>query len=158
MGEKYIITTVENLMKWEEAESIESCTKDVTVKFIYENMITQISCPMILVSDRGTHFINGTIEVLTKDFMFEHRKTIAYHPQANVAVKSFNKTLHKGITKICNIEKDDWDDKVPTILWAYHTRYRQSIGATPFKLVYGQDVVVPFHGSENTHCINYIKI
>ena len=35
----------------------------------------------------------------------------------------------KGLTKICNTEKDEsWDDKIPSILWAYRTTYRISIG------------------------------
>jgi hypothetical protein len=48
-------------------------------------------------------------------------------------VESFNKTLHKGPTKIYGIDKDYWDDKVPIVLWAYMTAYKILIGHTPFK-------------------------
>jgi hypothetical protein len=41
---------------------------------------------------------------------------IAYHPQENGADGSFNKTLHKGLTEIYGISKDEWDDNIPTIL------------------------------------------
>ena len=74
-----------------------------------------------------------------------HHKTTAYHPQANGAIESFNKTLVKGLTKICNIDKDDWDEKIPTILWAYRTAYKRSTGQAPFRLVYGQEAVVSLH-------------
>jgi hypothetical protein len=87
--------------------------------------------------------VNETIKVLLEKFLIDHRKTTTYHPQANEAVKSFNKTLHNGLTKICGINKDDRDDKIPTILWAYRSAYKQSTGQTPFKLVYGQEVVIP---------------
>ena len=70
--------------------------------------------------------------------MIDHHKTAAYHPQANGAVESVNKTLEKGLTKICNIDKDYWDDRIPAILWAYRTAYKRSTGQTPFKRVYGQ--------------------
>jgi hypothetical protein len=33
--------------------------------------------------------------------MIDHRKTSSYHPEENGVVESFNKTLHKGLTKIC---------------------------------------------------------
>jgi hypothetical protein len=33
MGEKYIITTIEYLTKWAEAEPVESCTKEIEAKF-----------------------------------------------------------------------------------------------------------------------------
>jgi hypothetical protein len=38
---KYIIIVVEYVTKWEEVEPVESCTKEVTTKFIYENIITR---------------------------------------------------------------------------------------------------------------------
>ena len=41
------------------------------------------------------------------------------HPQENGAVEYFNKTLHKGLTKICDITKDNWDENIPIVLWAY---------------------------------------
>jgi hypothetical protein len=81
---------------------------------------------------------------------------MAYHPQANGAVKSFNKTLHKGLTKICGLDRDDWDDKVPMVLWAYRTAYKILTGQTPFKLVYGQEVIIPLHFYENAGRITFV--
>jgi hypothetical protein len=79
-GEKYIITTVEYLTKWAEAEPVKNCTKETTAKFIYENIVTRLDCPLTIINDQGTHFINNTIEVLLKKFLIDHRKMTAYHP------------------------------------------------------------------------------
>ena len=65
-------------------------------------------------------------------------------------MESFNKTLTKGLTKICNVDKDDWDDKVPVVLWAYKTTYKRETCQTPFKFIYGQEVVVPLHFRQHT--------
>ena len=37
----------------------------------------------------------------------------------------------------------DWHEKLPFALHAYQTAIRTSIGATPFSLVYGMEVVLP---------------
>ena len=139
------------MTKWVEAEAIPSCTKEVPTKFIYENIITRFDCPLTLISDQGTHFINQTIETLLKEFLIDHHRTSTYHPQANGAVESFNKTLTKGLTKICSMDKDDWDEKIPTVLWAYRTTYTKATIQTPFKLVYGQEAIVPLHFRQHTY-------
>jgi len=38
---------------------------------------------------------------------------------------------------------DDWNLKVPTIIWAYISTCKKLIGKTPFILVYGQEAIVP---------------
>ena len=41
------------------------------------------------------------------------------------------------------MDQDDWDDKVPAVLWAYRTTYKKSSSHTPFKMVYGQEAIIP---------------
>ena len=64
-------------------------------------------------------------------------------PQENGAMEALNKTLVKGLTKLCKLDKTDLDDNILAILWAYRTTYKISFGQTPFKMVYGQEVVIP---------------
>jgi transposase InsO family protein len=138
-GAKIIITTLEYITKWLESEAVENCTKESVTKFIYENIVTRFGYPLTIIDNQGTHFINGTIEVLLKNFMIGHRKTISYHPQAKGAIESFRKTLHKGLTKICGLDREGWDEKFPVVLWDYRTTYKILIVQMPFNLVnYGQ--------------------
>lgn len=87
---------------------------------------------------------------MLKEFLIDHHKASTYHPQANVVVESFNKTLTKGLTKICNMDRDDWDDKVHAVLWAYRTTYKKETNQIPFKLIYGQEAVVSLHFRQHT--------
>jgi hypothetical protein len=60
----------------------------------------------------------------------------------NGTVEAFNKILETTLTKICSVNMDDWDSRVPTILWANRTTCKKMTMQTPFKLVYGLEAVV----------------
>jgi transposase InsO family protein len=91
------------------------------VKFILKEIITRFGCLNILMSDQGTKFINKTIEALTQEFEVHHEKSTPYHPQENATVEDFNKILETMLTKICSVNIDDWDLRIPVVLWAYRT-------------------------------------
>jgi hypothetical protein len=54
---KYIIIAFEYLTKWVEEDPIDSCTKEKTTQFIYENIVKRFGCPLTIISDQGTHFL-----------------------------------------------------------------------------------------------------
>jgi transposase InsO family protein len=109
------------LTRWVEARVVKDCSETTIARFIFDDIITHFGCLKTLMSDQGTHFINNTIEALTREFEFHHQKSTPYHPQVNMMIKYFNKILETMLTKICSVNMDDWDLRVPAVSWTYRT-------------------------------------
>ena len=79
-GMAYIVVATEYLTKWTEAKAVRTNAAVHAATFMYENIISRFGCPKILVSDRGSHFLNELFEESITRFRINHRKTTPYHP------------------------------------------------------------------------------
>jgi len=137
------LIATEYVTKWTEAIPTKTDDEDTVAKFIYENIIIRFGCPKEIISDRGTDFVNKTIEKLLNKYFIKHRKSTPYHPQANGQTEKINDILCKIITKTIQGSNMDWDERLLDALWAYRTAHKVTTKHTPFQLVYGQEAILP---------------
>lgn len=143
IGACNIITVIEYLTKWVKEKPVKDYSAATTTKFIFEYILSRLGFPNILMIDRGSHFLNEMIVSFLEEFKMYHQKSMPDHTQANGIVEAFNKILENSLMKICNVNMNDWDVHIPIVIWAYRTAYKKLTGQTPFRLVYGQEVVMP---------------
>jgi hypothetical protein len=69
--------------------------------------------------------------------------TTSYRPQANGLVERWNGTVAPMLTTYMDENENDWDDKVPYVVFAYNTAKHAATKMTPFELVQGRKVRLP---------------
>ena len=67
----------------------------------------------------------------------------SYYPQGNGLAESSNKSLVRIIRKLLETNQKSWVSKIKFALWADTVIDKISIGTSPFKLVYGTEVIFP---------------
>lgn len=132
---RYIVVAMEYLTKWVEARALPNNSAVSMARFIYEQIITRYGIPIQLTSDRGGHFVNHVIRLLTIKFKIFHSLSSPYYPRANGQAEATNKILVFVICKSCGVEGKDWEERLLSILWAYCMAYKVTTGHTPFQLM-----------------------
>jgi hypothetical protein len=115
----YILVATNYATKWVEAWAFHINTATITVKFLYEHIFMKFGCPLTIMIDQGTHFINDAIKYLTDHFIFRHTSSTIYYPQWNGQAKSTNKVFGTLLTKLVNENMNDLDEHLSIVLFSY---------------------------------------
>ena len=66
-----------------EAEALRDNMAASSANVLYEYIWCRFGCPIELVSDRGTHFVNKVIYELLHYYAMVHKRSTSYYQQAN---------------------------------------------------------------------------
>ena len=68
-------------------------------------------------------------------------------------MEDFKNILENALTKVCNVGWDDYDLRIPAVIWDYRTKWKKLTSQSPFILVYGQESAFPMEFLVPTLCI-----
>ena len=138
---KYVVVAIEYFTKWIEAEPVAQITTHKIQHFVWKNMVCRFGISKRLVSDNGTQFASQQLGKLCTKLGVKQLFASVKHPQTNGQVESANQVLLRVLER--RLDKANWAEKVPRIVWAYHTTPQSTTRETPFSLVYGSDAMIP---------------
>jgi transposase InsO family protein len=120
-------------------------TKEVVMNFLDERIITRFNVPSKTTTDNAKDFSSMELN----EFCFKYGIILShssnYYPQGNGLAESNNKNIMNIVKNIVGENKKSWDGKIKYALWADLKNTKNSIGNTPFKLVYVLEVRLPIN-------------
>ncbi|CAN6723549.1 unnamed protein product [Malus baccata var. baccata] len=123
-GFTYILLAVDYVSKWVEAKATRTNDSKVVADFVKTNIFARFGMPRVLISDRGSHFCNRTIEALLKKYKVTHKVSTPYHPQTNGQAEVSNREIKQILEKTVGPSRRDWSLRLDDALWAYRTAYK----------------------------------
>ena len=142
-GNKYLLVINDYATRYPLAFPLPTNDAASVAKVMIERVFLEFGPPRVILSDRGTHFLNDLVHSITQLFMTRQVFSSGYRPQTAGITERMNQTLLDLLAMYGNRKQNDWDQLVPYVLFAYRTTYSEVIKNTPFYLVYGYEPVLP---------------
>ena len=141
-GFRYVLTAMDYSTRYPEAV----CLKSIDTETVAESLVdifTRVGIPDEILTDCGANFTSALMREVCRLMSVRHLTTTAYHPQTNGLVEKFNGTLKSMLKRLAAERPKDWDRYVGPALFAYREAPQDSLGFSPFELIYGRSVKGP---------------
>ena len=141
-GNRYILTIVDLATRYPEAVALPRIEAERVAEALMV-VFSRLGVPNEILSDNGTQFVSGVMKEVSRLLGVRQFHTTPYHPMANGACERFNGTLKQMLRRMCQECPRDWDRYLPALLFAYREVPHESLGYSPFELMYGRAVRGP---------------
>src|ERR1051325_4780368 len=141
--QRYILVGIDYFTKWVEAVALKNVDQEAVIDFIQSHIMCRFGVPETITTDQGTVFIGQKMQDFTKEAGIKLLTSTPYYAQANGQVEAANKVIIGLIKKHVGKKPRNWHQTLDQALWACRTSPKEATGATPFRLAYGHNVVLP---------------
>ena len=142
MGHEYLFTIMCSSTRFPEAIPLRSINaKNICSALI--NFFTMVGLPKVIRSDQGTNFTSKIFSQVSEVLGVKHICSTAYHPESQGALERFHQTLKVMMKTYCEEHQKDWNLGIPMLLFAIRETVQDSLGFSPFELIYGHEVRGP---------------
>jgi hypothetical protein len=119
-----------------------------TAKLFFDNIYCLHGLPESIVSDRDPKFTSKFWKSLFKRIGTRLDMSTANHPQTDGQTERTNRTLKEMLRSVINHRQNDWEDKLPSLEFAYNNSSNATTKTTPFFLATGYTPrAIPVHQS-----------
>lgn len=141
-GNQYILTILDPTTRYPEAFPLKNITSKSIVSKL-TTMFTTFGIPQEIQSDRGSNFTSDLFKAVLTELGITQTLSTAYHPQSQGALERCHQTLKSLLRKFCHERNQEWDEALPYMLFAIRETPNESLGVSPFEMLYGRKVRGP---------------
>ena len=143
-GNRYMLVLVDYATRYPEAVALPSIQTEVVAEALV-SMFSRLGIPEEILSDHGTQFTSDLMKEVHRLLSIRSMTSSIYHPMCNGLVERFNGTLKHMLKKMCAERPRDWDRYIDALLFAYRETPQDSLGFSPFELMFGRNVRGPMN-------------
>ena len=141
-GKEYLLTIMCTSTRFPEAIPL----GNIRAKTICQALVhyfTLVGLPKSIQSDQGSNFMSNIFQQVMHELHITQFKSSPYHPESQGALERFHQTLKNMLRVYCLEHERDWDEGIPFMLFAAREAVQESLGFSPFELVFGRTVRGP---------------
>jgi hypothetical protein len=139
---RYILTLVDYGTRYPEAVALPTIETERVAEALVD-IFSRVGVPEEILTDCGAQFTSDLMGEISRLLSIKQLNTTPYHPMCNGLVEKFNGTLKNMLRKMCAERPQDWDRYLNAVLFAYREAPQESLGFSPFELLYGRSVRGP---------------
>ena len=139
---RFILTVVDYATRYPEAVALPSVDTQHVAEALLK-IYSRVGVPSEILSDQGVQFMSNLMNEVSRLLSVKHLTSSPYHPQCNGLCEKFNGTLKQMLMRLCIEKPKDWDRYIGAVLFAYREVPQESLGFSPFELLYGRAVRGP---------------
>jgi hypothetical protein len=141
---RYVVVAVEYFSKWIEAKQLATITSTIVQKFYWQSIICHFGVPKAITVDNGTLFDSEAFKTFCDQIGTNIHFASLRYLESNGLVEQANIIILTGIMRsIFNLPKGKCPDELVKVVWNHNTSVSRSTCFTPFKFLYGDEVVTP---------------
>ena len=152
-GNEYLLTIMCTSTRFPEAIPLRNIKTKSIVKALIK-FFTFVGLPKSVQSDQGSNFMSGIFQQVMHELGIKQYRSSAYHPESQGALERFHQTLKNMIRLYCFDTEKDWDKGIHLLLFAVRESVQESLGFSPFELVFGHSVRGPLKLLKETFLSN----
>ena len=148
-GKRYCLHARESLTGYPEALGVLRENTETIAQFLFQHVLCQWGPVAELIMDNGGAFVKA-VEYLSARYSVHHIQISGYNSRANGVIERRHLNLGEQAVKLLVESCAGWDVALPAMLWAERATMQKATGYSPFQMVTGQELVLPFDLTEAT--------